>query len=119
PTEDIVNAYSAVVDSLRTANPKVVIFVAQIIPMHVTDMTCSGCSCANCATDVPALDARIVTWAAQHDTADSPIRAVDQYTSYDAVADNRDGVHPNDQGSKKMADRWFDALGPLFIDENR
>jgi hypothetical protein len=68
PSEDIVNAYSAVVDSLRAANPQVVIFVAQIIPMHVTDMTCSGCSCANCATDVPALDARIVTWAAEHDT---------------------------------------------------
>lgn len=114
PTEDIVNAYTSVVDALRRANPKVVILVAQILPMNVTDLTCSGCTCAGCATGVPALNARITSWAAEHDTSDSPIRVVDQYTGYDPVADNRDGVHPNTDGSAKMAQRWFDALSPLF-----
>jgi mannan endo-1,4-beta-mannosidase len=42
------------------------------------------------------------------------VRVVDQFAGYDAVADNRDGVHPNELGSKKIADRWFAALQPLF-----
>jgi lysophospholipase L1-like esterase len=112
--QDIVNGYSEVVKALRAANPKVVILVAQIIPMNVTDTTCGGCTCAGCVTGVPALNALITSWAAQQSTADSSVRVVDQYDGYDAVADNRDGVHPNDLGSKKIADHWFAALSPLF-----
>ena len=34
---------------------------------------------------------------------------------YIAIADNRDGVHPNDTtGSVKMATKWDEALEPLF-----
>lgn len=112
--QDIVNGYTEVVKGLRAANPKVVILVAQIIPMNVTDTTCSGCTCAGCGTGVPALNTLITSWAAQQSSADSPVRVVDQYDGYDAVADNRDGVHPNDLGSKKIADHWFAALSPLF-----
>ena len=112
--EDIVAGYTAVVEALRAANPKVVILVAQIIPMNVTASTCNDCTCAGCATGVPALNTRIISWAAEHDSADSPIRVVDQYDGYDATADNRDGVHPNSQGSLKMADQWYTALAPLF-----
>ncbi|HEU4577660.1 MAG TPA: GDSL-type esterase/lipase family protein [Polyangiaceae bacterium] len=112
--QDIVNGYSEVVKALRAANPKVVILVAQIIPMNVSDTTCAGCTCAGCATGVPALNALISSWAAQQSSAESPVRVVDQFDDYDAVADNRDGVHPNELGSKKIADRWFAALQPLF-----
>ncbi len=112
--QDIVNGYTEVLKGLRVANPRVVVLVAQIIPMNVTDMTCSGCTCAGCVTGVPALNNLITSWAAQQSTADSPVRVVDQYDGYDAVADNRDGVHPNDLGSKKIADHWFAALSPLF-----
>jgi lysophospholipase L1-like esterase len=35
---------------------------------------------------------------------------VDQYTGFDATADTRDGVHPNTQGSQKMASKWAAAL---------
>jgi len=114
PTEDIVSAYTAVVEALRTANPRVVILVAQIIPMNVTDATCGGCTCAGCPGNVPALNTRIVSWATEHDSADSPIRVVDQFTGYDAALDNGDGVHPNAQGAQKIADHWFAALEPLF-----
>jgi lysophospholipase L1-like esterase len=105
--EDIVSGYTAVVAALRAANPQVVILVAQIIPMNVT-------SCAGCPSGISALNTRITSWAAQHDTPESPIRVVDQYDGYDAVADNKDGVHPNDLGSKKIADHWYEALAPLF-----
>jgi lysophospholipase L1-like esterase len=112
--QDIVSGYTAVVAALRAANPKVVILVAQIIPMNVSEVTCGGCICAGCPSGIPALNARIASWAIEQDTPESPIRVVDQYGGYDAVADNRDGVHPNTLGSQKIADRWYDALLPLF-----
>lgn len=39
---------------------------------------------------------------------------VDQNSDFNAQAETYDGVHPNEQGEKKMAARWFDALGPLL-----
>lgn len=113
--ESIVSGYTQLVNALRVAHSNIVILVAQIIPMNVTDMTCPGCTCAGCPTRIAALNDRIVGWAAEQDTAKSPIRVVDQYTSYDATADNRDGVHPNSVGSQKMADQWYEALLPLFL----
>jgi lysophospholipase L1-like esterase len=111
----IVNAYSAVVGALRASNPNVVILVSQIIPMNVTDATCAGCACPNCVTAIPALNERILAWAAENTTTASPIRVVDQYTGFDATQDNRDGVHPTSTtGSQKMADKWYEALAPLF-----
>jgi hypothetical protein len=110
----IINAYSTVVDTLRSANPNVTILIAQLIPMNVTAATCSGCSCVTCSTAIPALNAKIVSWAPTKSTAASPIIVVDQYTGFDAVADTRDGVHPNDSGSMKMATNWAAALAPLF-----
>jgi lysophospholipase L1-like esterase len=111
----IQDGYSQVVDAVRAANPRVIVLVAQIIPMNPQPTTaCPGCVCASCGTAVPALDQQIVGWAAGKSTAESPIVVVDQLTGYDATADNVDGVHPNAQGSQKMADRWFQALSPLF-----
>jgi GDSL-like Lipase/Acylhydrolase family len=111
----ILSAYSSVVDTARAVNPNVKFFVAKIIPMNVTATTCSGCSCAACPTAVPALDDMIPGWASGKATAASPITVVDQYTGFDAVADTRDGVHPNNTtGSQKTADKWNTALGSLF-----
>ncbi|HEY3592551.1 MAG TPA: GDSL-type esterase/lipase family protein, partial [Polyangiaceae bacterium] len=95
PAAQIVSGYSALVDAARAANPNVVVLIAQIIPMNVTAATCAGCSCANCATDIPALNSQIATWAPTKTTAASPIVVVNQYAGFDAVADTRDGVHPN------------------------
>jgi len=78
--------------------------------MNVTNATCAGCTCNNCASDVPALNARIVSWAAGISTAASPVRVVDQFTGYDAGQDNGDGVHPNAGGAAKIAARWYSAL---------
>jgi len=109
-SSSITSAYSTVIDALRTANPSVVVLLAQIIPMNVTGATCSGCSCASCSTAIPALNAAIVTFAAGKTTAQSPVIVVDQYTGFDATSDTRDGVHPNTAGSQKMASKWYAAL---------
>ncbi len=110
----ILAAYDAVVGALREANPDIRILVAQIIPLGPTEATCAGCTCADCPGRVSALNAQISSWAARLRTPQSPISVVDQETGYDVVADNRDGVHPNDSGSQKMATRWYEALAPLL-----
>jgi lysophospholipase L1-like esterase len=112
---DILTAYGEIIDAARAARPSVVVLLAELIPMDVTAATCSGCSCPSCSTAVPALNAQMGPWAAAKSTAASPVVVVDQYTGFDAVADTRDGVHPNDTtGSTKMANKWFAALTPLF-----
>ncbi|HET6151092.1 MAG TPA: SGNH/GDSL hydrolase family protein [Polyangia bacterium] len=112
----ILTASAAMIDSLRAVNPRVVVLVAQIIPMNVTSSTCAGCSCANCAADIPTLNNMIATWAAGKSTTSSPVIPVDQYTGFDAAAgaDTSDGVHPNRSGSAKIAARWLAALQPWF-----
>lgn len=114
PTESIIAAYTSVLGAARAANPNVVVLAAQIIPMNVTDATCMGCTCAGCPEAVPALNAAITTWAVTSSTGASPVIVVDQFSGYDAVVDNGDGVHPNASGSQKIADRWYTALEPLF-----
>ena len=111
---DITNAWGKLVDALRAANPNVKVLVAKIIPMHVTATTCSGCTCSACASSIMALNSAVDAWASGKSTASSPILVVDQFTGFDADADTRDGVHPNDSGSQKMATKWADALEPLF-----
>src|SRR4051812_25542414 len=67
-------------------------------------------ACATCPADVVALNNAIPGWAAGLTTAQSPITVADLWTGFDAVADTVDGVHPNDGGFQKMADRWYPAL---------
>jgi lysophospholipase L1-like esterase len=114
PTADIITGFTALTDNLRAANANVKIFVAHIIPMNVTDKTCSGCTCAACSANITALSAAIDAWAPGKSTAASPIAVVDQNTGFDATTDTRDGVHPNDAGSQKMAAKWDAVLEPLF-----
>jgi lysophospholipase L1-like esterase len=112
-TSSILDAYTFVLGELRQHNPKVVLLIAKIIPMAPTNPD-GGPNCPTCEPGVEALDAAIDGWAAAHTTATSPILVVDQWTGFDAVADTRDGVHPNDSGSVKMAARWYGALVQLF-----
>lgn len=92
-----------IIDALRHKNPHVAILLAKLIP-------------ASDATE----RAKIVTFnglipglASSKNTAQSPVRVVDQYSGFDPVADTFDGVHPDDSGERKMAQRWYDALVSL------
>lgn len=106
---DILAAYKTVIDALRVAHPKVILLVAQIVPLNPTDY-----ACAECPARVEALNTEIATWAPGVSTADSPVIVVDQWTGFDVAADTKDGVHPNASGSEKMAAQWFAALQSLF-----
>lgn len=104
----ILDAYALAVAEFRKHNPYAVILVAQLIPLFPT-----GCNL--CPINVQNFNATIPDWAKKTSTPMSPVIVVDQWTGYDAIADNRDGVHPNDTtGSVKMATKWAQALEPLF-----
>ena len=103
PPAQILEAYTAVIGSLRAAQPSVIAFVAQIIPLRP-----QGCS--DCEARAAALNREIPAWAARLSTAHSPIYVVDQARGFDPVTDTNDGVHPNQRGAQKMADAWSTAL---------
>jgi lysophospholipase L1-like esterase len=102
-TDQILAAYSKLVDQMRADNPNMKIIVAQIIPMQPSN-------CTGCAQRVVSLNNAIPAWAAGKTTPASPITVVDQWTGFNATTDTFDGVHPVDSGFQKMSDRWYPAL---------
>jgi lysophospholipase L1-like esterase len=104
---NILNAYTAILNKLRTVSPNVRVMVAQIIPLQP-----SGCN--DCPTRAQNLNAQIPAWATANSTAASPITVVDQFTGFNPAQDTSDGVHPNASGSTKIAAKWFSALSPMF-----
>lgn len=103
PPATILAAYTKLVGQMRAANPAMRILVAQIIPMNPS-------SCTECAQRVVDLNAAIPGWAASLSTTASPITVVDQWTGFNTATDTGDGVHPNDAGARKIADRWLPAV---------
>ena len=105
----ILDAYGTVIASLRSSNPSVIVFVAQIIAMNPD-------GCADCETRVETLNAQIPAWASATSSASSPIYVVDQHavfvpSSYKPNSTyTADGVHPNPAGGQLMADQWYAAL---------
>ncbi|OCL01398.1 carbohydrate esterase family 3 protein [Glonium stellatum] len=98
-TNDILAAFSTLVQQMRASNPNMKIIVAQIIPI----------SFGSSNTAVTALNQAIPAWAASKNSTASPIWVVDQNTGF-STSDLRDGVHPNDSGDAKMAAKWYPAV---------
>jgi len=94
-----------VIDTLRAANPRVRILLAQIIPMRWQGVTYATVAQFNAA--LPAL-------AVGRFQPFSPIRLVDQYTGFDVVADTHEGIHPNAGGEQKMTVRWLAAFTEII-----
>lgn len=113
-TETVTASYTHLLTSLRGANPNVIVFIAQILPMHPDNCMDGDASCPNAR--VQALNAAIPDWASGATTAASPVHVVDIYHSVDAAtfvpnsANTSDGVHPNATGSGPIADTWMAAL---------
>jgi lysophospholipase L1-like esterase len=103
PPSTILAAYSKLVDQMRASKPTMKILVAKILPMNPPN-------CAECRQRVVALDGMIANWSSSKNTNASPIVVVDAWTGFDTATMTVDGVHPNDAGSKKLADTWFDPL---------
>jgi len=109
-TSSIISAFGFVVDRFRAQNANVIFFVAQITPLNPT-------GCPSCEANVEALNAKIPAWASGKSTAASPIYIVDVWSSLQPASSytpnstyTGDGCHPNQAGSQKMADKWYEGL---------
>lgn len=89
-----------IIDRLRVVNPRVKVFLAQVIPT-------AG---AMLALKLQSLNQRMPLLAAAKSTEDSPVYVVDQWTGFNPSTDTYDGVHPNLIGEEKMAERWYQAI---------
>ncbi|KAK4665372.1 hypothetical protein QC763_401290 [Podospora pseudopauciseta] len=98
-TNDIIAAYTKMVQIMRAANPKMKIIVDLVIPLGVGSN--SG---------IQALNARIPAWAAGLNTTESPIVIADCNTGY-KTSDLRDGVHPSIAGDQFLATK----IGPPLL----
>jgi parallel beta-helix repeat protein len=87
-----------IIDKLRLVNPSIKILLAQIIPSIYE---------ANAIID---FNQRLPGLAASKNTPQSPVVVVDLWTGFSVSLDMYDGVHPNDAGDQKMAERWHAAL---------
>lgn len=85
-----------IVANLRNKNPKVIVFLAKIIPYRTT---------LN-----PILNNSLTSLVSELNTVNSPVLLVDQHSGFDVNADTFDRIHPNNSGEKKMANRWYDAI---------
>ncbi|MDA0577954.1 MAG: SGNH/GDSL hydrolase family protein [Verrucomicrobia bacterium] len=95
-----------IIQSLRGANPRVAVLVAQLPPV-LDDQS---------KPLIPELNREIIGLATRLDSAEARVLTVDQYSGYDAAADTYDWLHPNEQGGRKMAERWFSALLPVLAE---
>jgi len=104
PVDQIIAAFTTLVDVMRTSNPRIKIVVAQIIPIGIGSFN----------TKIQDLNKAIPPWATKLNSTSSPIWVVDQNTGFSGTSDLRDGVHPNAAGDKKMAAVWEPALVHAF-----
>ncbi len=58
----------------------------------------------NANTRIEELNARIRTMSSSH------VIIVDQWSGFNASSDTYDGVHPNESGERKMAQKWYKAV---------
>src|SRR5688500_15819549 len=96
--DDTVARLGQMIDTLRAANPRVTVLLAQVIPARVLP------------ENLAAPHARIPALASAKDTAQSRVIVVDQATGYSAATDNYDEYHPNLAGENKIAARFYPAL---------
>ena len=87
-----------IITKLRLKNPNIKILLAKIIPMRTNN-------------NVPRLNQLLARLAIKLNKSSSPVMSVDMYSGFSINTDmQKDKIHPNAKGEKKMAKRWFDAL---------
>ncbi|KAF2188177.1 carbohydrate esterase family 3 protein [Zopfia rhizophila CBS 207.26] len=103
PTQDIIKAYSTLVDQMRASKPDIKILVSQLIPIDPNKF--SGAQ-----QGIIDLNEAIVSWAPTKSTRASPITIVDNFSGFNTTTDTTDGEHPNDKGNQKLADKFYPPL---------
>nr|WP_297935479.1 GDSL-type esterase/lipase family protein [uncultured Lachnoclostridium sp.] len=106
----ILSAYTTLVGQMRENNPDMIIVIGKVTPL-IPNFT------SDFVYRAEELALAIDGWAEKLTTEQSPIYVVDQFTGFDAMTDTYDGVHPNNAGSVKMCNKWYDALSKILDGE--
>ncbi len=109
--KDMFGNLNVILYLLREKNKHVRIFIAQIPPLGAqwSDKKLCG-NDTTYAEAVINLNKNIVSYAAEHSTAQSSVIVVDEFTGVNPATDMYDDIHPNTKGEAAMAQRWFDAI---------
>jgi lysophospholipase L1-like esterase len=99
--ETIARELAEVVAVLRSVNPRMAIFIAELIPARGLERA------------YILVNAQIRALASLS-TSESPVTIVDMFTGFDVDIHTYDGVHPNAAGESFIAERWFRALAPVL-----
>ena len=97
-----------IIDEMREINSDLVILIAQIIPGNIRNKN-----------QIWKLNQAILKLGVEKSSTRSPVFVVNQWTGFDYVVDTYDGVHPNENGEKKMAHKWYKALQDYFKNSSR
>jgi len=101
PVAGIVAAHRSMIATARRLNPKVIVFVAQVIPSGKLPKY----------SYIPELNVALVGLVKELHRSEQPVLHVDLATGFDPAKDTiTDLVHPNTQGAEKIAQRWSEAL---------
>ncbi len=98
--EETVGEIEKIVMILRKYNAKVKVLLAQIIPVANKAIT----------KRIEKFNKELETLAESINTEESPVILVNHFDGFNPKTDTYDGVHPNDQGMDKMADKWYKTL---------
>ncbi|MER2996568.1 GDSL-type esterase/lipase family protein [Pontibacter populi] len=111
PINETLDELREVVAQIRDKNPNVTILLAKLIP---ADPGKAGPAAAN---NIILFNEEIPELVQELNSAASPVMLVDQFAGFNATegSDTWDGIHPNNSGEVKMAQRWFDAIYPLLV----
>ena len=120
--------FRLMVAKLRENNPGVTIYLAQLIPCAHGPLPGEGwlgCEVThdggldNQGNPVEGMNDVWARIAADSSTAESPVVLVDHRAGFSTATDLLpDGIHPDDSGKAKMADKWAQALEPLLADRS-
>ncbi len=102
-----------IITTLQAKNPQVTILVAKVIPIYQNPDWSLGLN--TLLTN---------TWANSISTDTSNVIIVNQHSGmtendYADGSSGQMGVHPNQSGEDKMAQKWFDAMTPLDLFANQ
>lgn len=96
--ESTIAELKELIQRLRQQNPRLKILLAQLIPSSGSEAL------------TQQFNQQVAALARSTNSQSSPIILVDQFSGFDAKQDTYDGLHPNESGEQKMANRWFQAL---------
>lgn len=96
-----------IIDTLRADNPNVAILLGLLIPADPSTYPDRG-------RRIPLLNAALLDLANHKNNPSSPVIAVDHFSGFDPSRHTFDGLHPNQDGARIMAQRWLDTFITIY-----